>query len=175
MYDPFLPPDDMSTAEALELITNYQFLEPIYHSDGFGHLQVEAPIETNPYSISSLICQIELKQQWPAFIKLLPSQSELWLLNFSVELQKENSKGVLNCLVKLTGFIKTSANQITHLQYAAQWPWQSGSILLFDEIINTLSKIEQSLIKKDGLAAEINLSIVRQTLIALKPIKVTLN
>ena len=173
MYDPFLPLDDISAAEALELIINYQFIEPIYHSDGFGHVQGEEPFQANSYSISNLIHVIETKQQWPAFIKLLSSKSERWLLDFSLELQKENSKGVLHCLVKLTDFINTAGNKIIHLQHAAQWPWSSESILLLNEVISTLTKIERDLLKEDGLTAEIDLSIVQQTLVALEPLKAT--
>jgi hypothetical protein len=171
MHDLFLPQDDITVAEALDLIINYQFIEPIYHADGFGHLQVETPCQESPYSFSNLIHFIELEQQWSACIKLLPGKSELWLLDFSVELQKENSAGVLDCLVNLTDFIETSANQIIHLQYAAQWPWDLGSAVLLEKVKKTLSKIERSLQKEDGLAAEIDLSIVRKTLANLATIE----
>lgn len=172
MYDPFLPLNDISTAEVLELIINYQFIEPIYHSDRFGHVQVEEPLQATPYNFSNLLHFIEIKQQWPALLKLLPSKSECWLLNFSFELQKEKSKGALYCLVKLTDFIKTQDNKIAHLQHAAQWPWISGTILLVNVVLNTLAKIEQGLLKEDGLSAEIDLTIVQQTLKALVFIKI---
>jgi len=171
MHDLFLPFDDISTAEVLELIINYQFLEPIYHSDGFGHVQVEEPLQSTPYNISNLIHFIEKKQQWSALLKLLPSKNECWLLSFSLELQKEESKGVLSCLITLTDFIKTQDNKIAHLQHAAQWPWISGTILLVNVVLSTLAKIEQDLLKEDGQSAEIDLTIVRQTLIELAYIK----
>lgn len=169
-YDPFLPSDDISAAEVLELIINYQFIEPIYHSDGFGHLQVETPFQANPYSISRLIHFIELKQQWPDCIELLSSKSECWLLDFSVELQKENSSGVLNCLVKITDFFEASGNRIAHLQNVAQWPWHSDSSALFEVVKNTLIIIELGLLKEDELTSEIDLSIVRHSLVALEQI-----
>lgn len=164
MYDPFLPLDDISTAEALELIINYQYLEPIYHSDGFGHVQIEEQLQATSYSISNLIHFIEIKQQWSALIKLLPNKSECWLLNFSLELQKESSKDVLYCLVKLTDLIKIPDNKIIHLQYAAQWPWSIGTTLLLNETIKMLTKIERNLLKENELTSEINLSIIRNTL-----------
>ena len=78
MYDPFLPLDDISTAEVLELIINHQFIEPIYHTDGFGHVQIEEPLQATPYSIRNLIHLVEIKQQWSALIKRLPNKSEWW-------------------------------------------------------------------------------------------------
>lgn len=172
MYDPFLPLDDISTAEVLELIINHQFIEPIYHTDGFGHVQIEEPLQATPYSIRNLIHLVEIKQQWSALIKRLPNKSECWLLNFSLELQKESSKSVLYCLVKLTGLIKIPDNKIIHLQYAAQWPWSTGTTLLLNETIKMLTKIERNLLKENELTSEINLSIIRNTLKELELIKV---
>ena len=170
--DPFLQSDDISEAEVLELIANYQFIEPIYHSDGFGHLQVETPFQANPHSISRLIHFIELKQLWPDCIKLLSSKSECWLLDFSVELQKEKSAGVLNCFVKITDFLEASGNQVNHLQNVAQWPWHSDSNALLEDVKNRLIILERSLLKEDGLTSEIDLSIVRHSLAALEQIKI---
>ena len=165
MQDPFLPLDDISTAEVLELIINYQFVEPVYHPDGFGHVQVEEPFQSTPYYISNLFHFIETKQQWPTLLKLLAKKSERWLLNFSLELQKENSKGALYCLIKLSDFIKTSENKVTHLQNAAQWPWSPGTVLLLNNIISILVKVERELPKCDELTFKINLSIIRKNTI----------
>ncbi len=38
MQGPFLNVNDFNGDELLALLINYQFLAPIYHSDGFGHI-----------------------------------------------------------------------------------------------------------------------------------------
>lgn len=168
--NPFLQVEYISSDDVLALLLNYQFIEPNYHSDDFGHIQVETPLQTNEYSINDLIHMIELKQLWPRCMKQLASKDEPWLLKFSAELKKEDSDGALNCLVKLTCYFQSLGNKLVHLQDAAHWSWSFGTISQLEKIQRSLLELQQCL-QEDPLTTEIDLCIIKQALTGLKPIK----
>ena len=171
MHDPFLSHNDISASKTLELIKNYQFIEPNYHTDDFGHVQVEIPNHERRYSLSSLLNLIEREQQWPALVELLSSNNEHWLLNLSIELQKQTYEGALYCLVSLIDAIESIDIKIVYLQNSAQWPWHIANIVLLDKTINSLVLIEKDLMRRKGVSEEIDLSIVSKTLTDLQLVK----
>lgn len=174
MNDPFLPHSDINITKALELIKNFQFVEPSYHTDDFGHIQVEMPHQDGLYSFKSLIELVDNEQQWPALLRLVSSNNEAWLLSFSAELQKHHCKGKLYCLFNLIEFFENADNKIAYLQNAAQWPWQLENTTLLDKVVKILMLIEQGLIANKDLNAEIDLSILRKTKIDIQLIKTKL-
>ncbi|WP_354625346.1 hypothetical protein [Psychromonas sp. MME2] len=170
MKDPFLVNQHFSHDELIQQLLNYQFSAPIYHSDVFGHLQEEMPLN-NSYSFSELIKQLEILQLWPDFKRLLTGQSESWLIDFSSMLQRESTTGTLQCLVELTDLFTTTTLRLSHLLTAHEWHWQQDSLPLIDTIIKQLTAIKKDIQPKTTVSDEVDFEMIQQTLTYLSRIR----
>lgn len=171
MFDPFLVDDNLSSDELLQLIISYEFSAPIYHADGFGHVQEEIPPNNNLYSLSGLIKKIELKQLWPELTELLRQQSEAWLMDFSTELQKHSGQGALQCLVDLSDMFVTPEMKLNYLLNSHEWHWLVETLPLIDGVIEKLTTIEISLQAESAETERWDLQMVQQTLAQLMSFK----
>lgn len=174
MNNPFFNADALSSSEILKLVESYQFEEPIYHSDGYGHVQVEQPLQKINYSFNDLILLIEERQLWPEVIKKLRDKDDFWLINFSTEIETQCTEGAFNCLFQLSLLIKDEKNQVFQYQGAAKWPWKFGSISLLKEMECEVLILKKQLVKQEPDTAEIYLSIVNDTLTNIQLLKETL-
>jgi|TARA_B100001063_G_scaffold17010_1_gene13050 hypothetical protein len=174
MNNPFFNTNDLTSSELLKLVGNHQFEEPIYHSDEYGHIQVEQPPQKVNYSLDDLILLIEERKLWQALIEKLSAKDDAWLMEFLTAIQKQRTMGVFHCLVQLSSLIKDDANQVFQYQDVNGWPWQFGSILLLEEIEHKNLMLKQRLINQGADISEIYLSIVKDTLISLQLLKDTL-
>ncbi|GIU28641.1 hypothetical protein TUM4644_26470 [Shewanella colwelliana] len=125
--------------DAINQLLAHTFEEAIYHSDGYGHLQVQSTAQCDVNCApADLLAQIEQAAQWPTFILAMKAQPDSWLLALSnhVPLDKHYSTHVL---VELLRAIKTRDAHIALIQETPRWNWSSPqSPLLIDTVLKML-------------------------------------
>lgn len=163
MYKNFLQDQQLTKEELLNLVLNYHFEDVYYHSDDYGHVQVQMgePVDSCCCSFNSLIEQVELMELWPTLIKRLAEQPEQWLNEFSVRLVQHPGKSQLSCLTAMNDCYRSDKGRLFHLLSASTWPWEYGKQ---QDLLAVQEQLQQARSELDQNADELHLAMLDDTL-----------
>lgn len=148
--------DSCDGDDPIHLLQQYEFSEPVYHSDGLGHIQVQE--SDPPYPLEALLQQVEERKEWDVCFLMFESQSKVWLLDFAEHLENTASYHT-DCNIVISQILTDRSDLITLLQNADRWYWNNTN----RHLIPALTKSVDALLsyhEPDVLQREIDTSIL---------------
>lgn len=127
--------------DAVNKLATYDFGQEVFHSDGFGHIQVQTVsslgFEPSP---SMLLERIDQESKWPEFFVMAKTKSETWLLELvnHFPLTKQYST---NCFIEFLGILSSRDALIVLLQESPSWCWSSQNISLINTVLEKIDAL----------------------------------
>lgn len=164
--------------DAINQLLAHQFEEEIYHSDGYGHVQVQS---TATYDFgcapAELLDQIEQTGQWQRFFLSIAEQPDSWLLALSNHLPLGKPYSI-SILVELLQRLHSRDSRMILIQESPMWSWRSQHILQLQTVLNILQKLidettptQQSSVESNDFGYEIEISMLNDIALKLANIK----
>jgi hypothetical protein len=138
----------------------------VYHSDGFGHVQVETVSSYGFETPSVLLEKIEQDSLWDQFIAMAKTQPEEWLIDL-VRYFPEDKPYSTKCFVEFLTIISDRNGLIILLQDSSRWYWDLQNISSMSKVFNIVEKLIDDTVS-DGWDSEIDLIMLNQILEQLK-------
>lgn len=136
----------------------------VYHSDGFGHIQVEtvSTCDFDTPTPSELLERIDQVSLWDEFFVMAKTKTESWLFDL-VRYFPEDKTYSTQCFVEFLNIISTRNGLIFFVQDSSRWYWNLQNISLMDRVFEVVKKLidDTSSVELDG---EIDLIMLNQIL-----------
>lgn len=122
--------------DAVKKLAACEFSQEVYHSDGFGHIQVET-VSTLGFDPSPLMLLDEIDQEskWPEFFVMAKTKSESWLLELVNHFPLTESYST-SCFVEMLNILSGRDALIILLQESPSWYWSDQNSSLIDTVLN---------------------------------------
>ncbi|RTR38741.1 hypothetical protein EKG38_11265 [Shewanella canadensis] len=142
----------------VSVLKQYEFLEPVYHSDGMGHVQEQLLVSDQPCSLEGLLERIEEDNDWDSCLAMFEEQPKVWLLSFSEKLGNIAYYHT-KCNMQIFSLLTERSDIIAFLQDADRWFWDISNRQMIPVLIK---KIESMLTHhySDDLEKEFDTSIL---------------
>lgn len=146
--------------DAINKLLTHSFEEERYHSDGFGHIQVQNTAQCDfDCSPADLLAQIDQASQWPEFLVAAKEMPDSWLIALSNHLPFDKHYST-DLLLELLQIVKSRDSAIVLIQESPRWYWSSNNISQINKVIEKASGLIAAT-STDDLSSEIERSILQ--------------
>lgn len=132
----------------------------VYHSDGFGHVQVEIVSAYGFETPSVLLGKIDEASLWSEFFEMAKSKPESWMFDLSRHFPADKLYST-KCFVEFLHMISDRNGLICLIQESPYWCWELQNISLMDQVLEIVDRLIDAT-APDSLGGEIDLVMLTQ-------------
>lgn len=150
----------------VSVLKQYKFIEPVYHSDGMGHVQEQLLVSDQPCSLEGLLDRIEEKGDWDICLAMFEKQPKIWLLTLTEKLENIAYYHT-KCNMKILSLLTERSDIIALLQDADRWFWDDSNRQMITLLLKEIEKLLDHQYS-DDLEKEIDVSMLTRIKINLE-------